>query len=107
MYFVFCGNAGMFAMPVLQLIDEDCIIAQKKVVAQNFLTRYHAGSINQLEYRMESIRISINRHNALLVDVHEDNGAWLHMYVENGSMYVTLTNEQAQELIAALQEVIA
>lgn len=56
---------------------------------------------------MESIRISINRHNALLVDVHEDNGAWLHMYVENGSMYVTLTNEQAQELIAALQEVIA
>jgi len=71
------------------------------------LTRYDGGSINQLEFTMESIRISINRHNALLVDVHEDNGVWLHMCVENGSMYVTLTNEQTQKLIAALQEVIA
>jgi len=97
----------MFAMSVLQLIDEEPIIARKKVVAQKFLTRYDGGSINQLEFTMESIRISINRHNALLVDVHEDNGVWLHMCVENGSMYVTLTNEQTQKLIAALQEVIA
>jgi hypothetical protein len=70
------------------------------------LTRYDGGPINQLEYRMETIRVNINSRDALLVDKYED-GAWLHMYVTNGSLYVTLTKEQAQELIAALQEVIA
>jgi hypothetical protein len=93
-------------MAVLQLIDEDCIIARKKVVAQNFLTRYDGGPINQLEYRMESIRISINSRDALLVDEHE-GGVWLHMYAANGSMFTIMTKEQAKELIAALQQVIA
>ncbi len=55
---------------------------------------------------MESIRISINSRDALLVDEHE-GGVWLHMYVTNGSLYVTLTKEQARELIAALQQVAA
>jgi hypothetical protein len=93
-------------MSVLQLIDEDCIIARKKVVAQNFLTRYDGGPINQLEYRMESIRISINSRDALLVDEHE-GGVWLHMYAANGSMFTIMTKEQAKELIAALQQVAA
>jgi len=55
---------------------------------------------------MESIRINTNNRTALLVDEHE-GGVWLHMTVANGSMYVTLTKGQAQELIAALQQVIA
>jgi hypothetical protein len=56
---------------------------------------------------MESIRVKgANERDAILVDEHE-KGVWLHMYVSNGSMYVTLTKEQTQELIAALQQVIA
>jgi hypothetical protein len=94
-------------MSVLQLIDEDCIIARKKVVAQKFLTRYDGGSINQLESTMEPIHIkNANPRTSLLVDEHE-GGVWLHMYAANGSMFTIMTKEQAQELIAALQEVIA
>jgi hydrogenase maturation factor len=70
------------------------------------LTRYDGGSINQLEYRMEATRINIDSRVALLVDDHED-GVWLHMYVANGSMFAVLSKEQAKELIAALQQVIA
>ena len=55
---------------------------------------------------MESTRISINSHDALLVDEHE-GGVWLHMFVSNGGMHVTLTKEQVQSLIAALQKVSA
>ena len=55
---------------------------------------------------MESIRINTNNRTALLVDEHE-GGVWLHMYVANGSMYVSMTKKQAQELIAALQQVAA
>jgi hypothetical protein len=55
---------------------------------------------------MESVRISINDRDALHVDEHE-GGVWLHMYVANGSMYVIMTKAQAQDLIAALQKVIA
>jgi len=82
------------------------IIAQKKIVVQKFFTRYDGGPINQLEYRMEAIRIGINRRDAVLVDEHE-SGVWLHTYTSNGSMYVIMTKEQAQELIDALEQVIA
>jgi len=55
---------------------------------------------------MEATRINIDSRVALLVDDHED-GVWLHMYVANGSMFAVLTKEQAKELIAALEQVIA
>jgi hypothetical protein len=93
-------------MSVLQLIDEESIIAQEKLFAQKFFTRYDGGPINQLESTMESIRINTNNRTALLVDEHE-GGVWLHMYVANGSMYVSMTKEQARELIFALQQVAA
>jgi hypothetical protein len=78
----------------------------KKVLAQNFLTRYDGRPINQMEYRMESIHVSIDSRRRVIVDEHE-GGVWMHLYVENGSMYVVLTKAQAQELIAALEQVIA
>lgn len=55
---------------------------------------------------MEATRISINNRDAVIVDDHE-SGVWLHTYTSNGSMYVIMTKEQAQELIAALEQVIA
>ena len=55
---------------------------------------------------MEAIRIRVNNRDAVIVDDH-DAGVWLHTYTSNGSMYVVMTKEQAQELIAALQQVIA
>jgi len=96
----------MSFMSVLQLIDRAVIIAQEKLFAQKFFTRYDGGPINQLEYRMEATRISINNRDAVIVDDHE-SGVWLHTYTSNGSMYVIMTKEQAQQLIAALQQVIA
>jgi hypothetical protein len=73
---------------------------------QKFFTRYDGRPINQLEYRMEAIRISINSRDAVIVDICQ-NGVWLHTFTANGSMHVTLTKEQAKELIAALEQVIA
>lgn len=100
-----CGKAGMSVMAVLQLIDEDCIIARKKVVAQNFLTRYDGGPINQLESTMEHY-IRTLPAEAILVDEHGD-AVWLTISIERGRASTVLTKKQAQELIAALQEVIA
>ena len=73
---------------------------------QKFFTRYDGRPINQLEYRMEAIRISINSRDAVIVDICHD-GFWMHTFTSNGSMHVTLTKEQVKELIAALEQVIA
>mgnify|MGYP000910230026 CR=1 FL=1 len=43
---------------------------------------------------------------AILVDEHGD-AVWLTISIERGRASTILTKEQAQELIAALQEVIA
>lgn len=55
---------------------------------------------------MEAIRIHVNNRDAVIVDDHE-SGVWLHTFTANGSMHVTLTKEQAKELIAALEQVVA
>lgn len=55
---------------------------------------------------MEATRIRVNNRDAVIVDDHE-SGVWLHTYTSNGSMYVILTKEQAKELIAALEQVVA
>jgi hypothetical protein len=75
---------------------------------QNFLTRYDGRPINQLEYRMEALEFSIKArdYDRVFVDAH-DKGVWLSVSVQGGSVYTVLTKEQAKELIAALQQVIA
>lgn len=42
----------------------------------------------------------------VFVDEHDD-GVWLSLSVRGGSAYTVMTKEQAQELIAALQQVTA
>jgi len=97
----------MSFMSVLQLIDEDCIIAQKKLFAQKFFTRYDGGSINQLEYRMEDFYIRVSGTDAVMTSPYDEGTVWLTVSIERGRASVIMTKEQTQELIAALQEVIA
>ena len=84
------------------------IIAQKKLFAQNFFTRYDGGPINQLEYRME-FHIRANSDDSIFVQTYDkdDKSVFLSMYLRRANMSVLLTKEQAQELIAALQQVTA
>jgi hypothetical protein len=96
-------------MAVLQLIDEDCIIARKKVVAQKFLTRYDGGPINQLESTMEHKEAYIRTlpDEAILIDAQDRDAVWLTVSVGRGRASTILTREQTQLLIAQLQRVIA
>jgi hypothetical protein len=96
-------------MPVLQLIDEDCIIAQKKLFAQKFFTRYDGGSINQLESTMEHKEAYIRTlpNEAVLIDAQDADDVWLTVSVGRGRASTILTREQTQLLIAQLQRVIA
>jgi hypothetical protein len=96
-------------MSVLQLIDEDCIIARKKVVAQKFLTRYDGGPINQLESTMEHKEAYIRTlpDEAVLIDAQDRDAVWLTVSVGRGRASTILTREQTQLLIAQLQRVIA
>jgi hypothetical protein len=96
-------------MAVLQLIDEDCIIARKKVVAQKFLTRYDGGPINQLESTMEHKEAYIRTlpDEAVLIDAQDRDAVWLTVSVGRGRASTILTREQTQLLIAELQRVIA
>ena len=43
----------------------------------------------------------------VFVEEHNENQVWLSLAVRNGSMFTVLTKEQAQELIAVLEQVIA
>jgi hypothetical protein len=96
-------------MSVLQLIDEDCIIAQKKLFAQKFFTRYDGDPINQLESTMEHKEAYIRTlpAEAILIDARDKDAVWLTVSAGRGRASTILTRKQAQELIAALQQVIA
>jgi hypothetical protein len=74
--------------------------------AQKFFTRYDGGPINQLEYRMQST-IKARDYDRVFVEEHNQDQVWLSLAVRNGSMFTVLTKEQAQELIDALEKVIA
>ena len=50
--------------------------------------------------------ISSREGDRVFVDEHDD-GVWLSLSVRGGSAYTVLTKEQAQELIDALEKVIA
>lgn len=84
------------------------IIAQKKLFAQNFFTRYDGRPINQLEYRME-FHIRANSDDSVFVQSYDkdDKSVFLSLYLRRASAATVLTKEQAQELIAALQQVTA
>jgi hypothetical protein len=73
------------------------------------LTGYDGCPINQLEYRMsEGFQIKAAREDAhVFVNRYSENRVWLSLYIKGGNVNTTLTKEQAQELIAALEEVIS
>lgn len=57
---------------------------------------------------MDKLNFSVKArdYDRVFVDEHDD-GVWLSLSVRGGSAYTVLTKEQAQELIAVLEEVIA
>jgi hypothetical protein len=85
------------------------IIAQKKIVVQKFFTRYDGGPINQLEYRMsEGFQIKSTHEDAhVFVNRYDEGLVWLSLYIRRGNVNTVLTKEQAKELIAALEKVVA
>ena len=53
----------------------------------------------QIKAAREDAHVFVNRYDKGLV--------WLSLYVKNGNVNTVMTTEQAKELIAALQQVVA
>jgi hypothetical protein len=55
------------------------------------------------------IEISVNTEHGVRVSVSEwdDGGAWMYLQGRNGSMSTVLTREEAQQLLAGLQAILA
>ena len=57
----------------------------------------------------EEIEASINTEHGVRVSVSEwdDGGAWMYLQGRNGSMSTVLTRDEAQQLLAGLQAILA
>ena len=57
----------------------------------------------------DEIETSINTEHGVRVSVSEwdDGGAWMHLQGRNASMSTVLTREEAQQLLAGLQAILA
>jgi hypothetical protein len=57
----------------------------------------------------EEIETSINTEHGVRVSVSEwdDDGAWLHLQGRNSNMSTVLTRDEAQQLLAGLQAILA
>ena len=55
------------------------------------------------------IEVSVKTEHGVRVSVSEwdDGGAWLHLQGRNASMSSVLTREEAQQLLAGLQAILA
>jgi hypothetical protein len=55
------------------------------------------------------IEISVKTEHGVRVSVSEwdDGGAWMHLQGRNASMSTVLTREEAQQLLAGLQAILA
>jgi hypothetical protein len=58
---------------------------------------------------MDKLNFSVKARDYDRVFIEEHNGdqVWLSLAVRNGSMFTVMTKEQAKELIAVLEKVIA
>lgn len=58
---------------------------------------------------MNEIETIINTEAGIRVSVNEwdDGGAWLHLSMRNGTVYAALTKDEAQQLLAGLQAILA
>ena len=57
----------------------------------------------------DEIETSINTEHGVRVSVSEwdDGGAWMHLQGRNASMSTVLTRDEAQQLLAGLQAILA
>jgi hypothetical protein len=57
----------------------------------------------------DEIETSINTEHGVRVSVSEwdDGGAWLHLQGRNANMSTVLTRDEAQQLLAGLQAILA
>jgi hypothetical protein len=57
----------------------------------------------------DEIETSINTEHGVRVSVCEwdDGGAWMHLQGRNASMSTVLTRDEAQQLLAGLQAILA
>ena len=57
----------------------------------------------------DGFHLKIDRNDSIMVNAYDkdEKSVWLAVYVSRASAATVLTKEQAQELIAALQQVIA
>jgi hypothetical protein len=55
------------------------------------------------------IETSVNTEHGVRVSISEwdDGGAWLHLQGRNASMSTVLTRDEAQQLLAGLQSILA
>jgi hypothetical protein len=55
------------------------------------------------------IETSINTEAGVRVSVNEwdDGGVWLHLSMRSGTAYASLTKDEAQQLLAGLQAILA
>jgi len=68
----------------------------------NTLTAKENTMTNEIEtiiYTEDSVRVSVSEW--------DDGGAWLHLQGRNASMSTVLTREEAQQLLAGLQAILA
>ena len=58
---------------------------------------------------MNEIETIIHTEAGVRVSVNEwgDGGAWLHLSMRNGTVYAALTKDEAQQLLAGLQAILA
>jgi len=73
-----------------------------KLKSLNTLTAKENTMTNEIEtiiYTEDSVRVSVSEW--------DDGGAWLHLQGRNASMSTVLTREEAQQLLAGLQAILA
>ena len=61
-----------------------------------------------MKYKAE-IETTIKTEDGVRVNIDQwdDGGAWLHLQLRGGSAYAALTRDEAQQLLAGLQAILA
>lgn len=55
----------------------------------------------------DGFQINAHENSHVFVNRYDEGVVWLSLYIRHGSISTLLTHEQAKELIAALQQVVA
>jgi len=58
-----------------------------------------------MEQKLE-FTIVVNSNTKISVDQYFDEGVWLHLMTSSGTMYTTMTIDQAKQMIDALTQIV-